>query len=368
MSTVPYVDLALQHQKIKDEILEAIDRILTKGDFVLGEEVERFEENLAQYCGTRFALGVNSGTDALFLVLKAHRIGQGDEVIIPPNSFLASASSVIAAGATPVYVDICPDLNIDPTLIEEKITDRTKAIMAVHLTGKPAKMAPILEIAKKYDLKVIEDSAQAIGATYQGQKVGSFGDGGCFSLHPLKTLNACGDGGAITLNDEEAYNTLKQLRNIGLKNRNESELWGYNSRLDTIQAAILNIKLKYLDEWNNKRREIAAIYTDALKDLVVVPAQEVDEEQVYHTYVIQTPYRNELQQHLTENQIGSKIHYPIPIHMQAVAMRFGKPLGSYPVTEKCAKEILSLPIHQDLNISQVELVINTMRQFFKERA
>ncbi len=368
MKSVPYVDLALQHQAIKNEILAAVSQVLDCGDFILGKEVEIFEKNLAKYCNTRFALGVNSGTDALFLALKAFGIGEGDEVIVPPNSFLASASSVIAARAKPVYVDIREDLNIDPALIEAKITKKTKAIMPVHLTGKPADMHPILEIAKKYNLKVIEDTAQAFGAEYHGKKVGSLGDAGCFSLHPLKTLNACGDAGAITLNDEEAYENLRQLRNIGLKNRNESDRWGYNSRLDTIQAAILNIKLKYVDGWNEIRIGLAQVYADALKDIVRVPENQPFEKSVYHTFVIQTPWRDQLQTYLEKHQIGTKIHYPIPIHMQTAAKRFGYSLGSYPVTEKCAKEILSLPIHQDLGLDQVQQVIETIYAFFKECA
>ena len=227
-------------------------------------------------------------------------------------------------------------------------------------------MSPIMEIAKKYNLKVFEDAAQAIGAEYRGQRVGSFGDGGCFSMHPLKTLNACGDGGAVTLNDEKAYNTLKQLRNIGLKNRNESEIWGYNSRLDTIQAAILNIKLDYLDEWNNIRRDLAKVYAQGLKDLVKVPFDEEYEKQAYHTFVIQTPHRDKLQKYLEAHEIGSKIHYPIPIHMQTVAKRFGHALEHYPVTEQSAREILSLPIHQDLKLEQVQFVIKKIHDFFNE--
>lgn len=366
--TLPYVNLALQHQSINKEIHEAIDRVLVAGDFILGAEVTRFEERLAKYCGTRYAVGLNSGLDALFLALKAYEIGEGDEVIVPPNSFLATASCVIAAGAKPVYVDIRTDLNINPDLIEEKVTSKTKAIIPVHLTGRPADMDPILAIAKKYNLRVIEDAAQAIGAEYNGKKVGSFGDIGCFSLHPLKTLNACGDAGAITLNDETIYQKLRQLRNIGLKNRDESDMWGYNSRLDTLQAAILNVKFNYLDEWNSRRRYLADLYFEGLKDLKEVlqlPSLMGKEKQVFHTFVIQTPYRNELQKHLENNGIGTRIHYPIPIHMQVAAKRFGYNLGYYPVTEKAAKEILSLPIYQDLEDEQVELVIKEIHNFFK---
>lgn len=367
MKTVPYVNLIQQHQDIKDQILKAVDKILSKGDFIFGEQVDIFEKRIAEYCGVPFAIGVNSGTDALFLALKAYKIGTGDEVIIPPNSFLATASAVVATGATPVYVDIRSDLNIDPALIEEKITPHTKAIIPVHLTGRPADMTPILEVAKKHDLKIIEDAAQAIGAEYKGEKVGSFGDVGCFSLHPLKTLNACGDAGVMTLYDEKIYNKLKQLRNIGLKNRNESEVWGFNSRLDTIQAAILNIKLDSLDEWNQIRCSLAKTYTELLNDLVTVPDIQSYEHSVYHTYVIQTPFRDALQAYLEKHQIGTKVHYPIPIHMQVVAKRFGHSLGHYPVTERSAKEILSLPVHQNLTVDDVEHVCKIIRQFYSSK-
>jgi len=224
-------------------------------------------------------------------------------------------------------------------------------------------MTPILEIAKKHNLKVIEDAAQAVGAEYRNQKVGSFGDIGCFSLHPLKTLNACGDGGIMTTNDCKAYNKLKQLRNIGLKNRDESEVWGFNSRLDTMQAAILNIKLDYLDDWNDQRRAFAEIYFEGLNGIIKTPADETYERQVFHTFVVQTPKRNELQKFLLDQGISTKIHYPIPIHLQAVAKRFGKVLGSYPVTEKTTQEILSLPIHQNLKSNEVLYVIQKIKEF-----
>lgn len=367
MTTIPYVDLVLQHQQIKDEILAAVDQVLSKGDFILGEQVELFEHNLAKYCNVPYAVGVNSGTDALFLALKVYDIGPGDEVIVPPNSFLATASSVVAAGAKPVYVDIRDDLNIDPSLIEAKITSKTKAIIPVHLTGKPADMNPIMALAEKYNLKVFEDTAQAIGAEYYGKKVGSFGDIGCFSLHPLKTLNACGDGGAMTLKDEAAYKKLKQLRNIGLKNRNECEIWGFNSRLDTIQAAILNVKLKYLDGWNKRRQELAHVYDKELKGLMKLPFAKDYETCVYHTYVVQTPYRDELQAYLENNGIGTRIHYPIPIHLQSVCQRFGYNLGHHPITERTVKEILSLPVHQDLTDEQQQEVIKVIKNFFKTK-
>jgi dTDP-4-amino-4,6-dideoxygalactose transaminase len=363
MREIPYVNLSLQHQSIKDKILLAVDKVLTKGVFILGEEVFEFEKKFSSYCGAKYAIGVNSGTDALFLALKVLDIGPGDEVIVPPNSFLATASAVIAVGATPVFVDIREDLNIDPNLIEEKITSKTRAIIPVHLTGKPADMGPIFEIARRYNLKIIEDAAQSVGAEYHGKKVGVLGDIGCFSLHPLKTLNACGDAGLMTTEDEHIYKKLIQLRNIGLKNRDESEIWGFNSRLDTMQAAILNIKLDYLDSWNDRRRELASLYFDGLEGVVKTPAILPYEKQVFHTFVIQTPRRDQLQKFLEQNGVGTRIHYPIPIHLQAAAQRFGKPIGSFPVSEKTAKEILSLPVHQDLENEDVYYVIQMIKNF-----
>jgi len=364
MIKVPYIDLKSQHALLKREIMVAIEMIFDRCDFILGEEVEKFENSIAAYCGTSYALGVNSGTDALFLCLKAYGIGTGDEVITAPNSFLASATVISATGAKPVFVDIREDLNINPELLEVAITKRTKAIIPVHLTGKPADMAPIMKIAAKHGLKVIEDSAQAIAAEYNGNKTGALGDAGCFSLHPLKTLNACGDGGIITTDDKTLYDTIKQLRNIGLKNRDESDIWGYNSRLDTIQAAILNVKLKYLDEWTADRRSNADYYCSKLANIVKVPQQEAHEKQAYHTFVIQVDNREQLVTFMTEHGIETKIHYPIPIHLQKAAAKLGYKKGDFPVCEKAADRILSLPIYQGLGVEKQRLVADAIISFY----
>lgn len=364
MRDIPYIDLKAQHQPLKAEILGAIAGVLDHANFILGREVEQFEQEIAAYCGTKYAIGVNSGTDALFLCLKAYGVGSGDEVITAPNSFLASASVIVAAGARPVFVDVRDDLNIDPDLIEEKISSKTRAIIPVHLTGKPAEMRPIMELAKKYKLKVIEDAAQAIGAEYHSKKTGTLGDAGCFSLHPLKTLNACGDGGVVTTNDQELCRTLTQLRNIGLKNRNESDLWGYNSRLDTIQAALLSVKLKYLDRWIEERRSNAQLYNQRLEGLVKLPVDLPRSKSAYHTYVIQTEKRDELQEYLKQHGIGTRIHYPIPIHLQKAAEKFGYKAGDYPVSEKQARMILSLPVYQGLTEADLEYVISNIKAFF----
>lgn len=364
MTTVPYLNLKEQHAGLKDELIDKISDVLDQADFILGREVANLEQSVARYCGTKYAVGVNSGTDALFLSLKAYGISAGDEVITAPNSFLATITVIVAAGAKPVFVDIRADLNINPDLIEASITSKTKAIIPVHLTGKPAEMDPIMKIAKKYGLKVIEDAAQAIGAEYRGTRVGSIGDAGCFSLHPLKTLNACGDGGIITTNDEQVFGALVQLRNLGLKNRNESEIWGYNSRLDSIQAAIVNVKLKYLDKWTEARRENAAFYIKNLNDLVMVPKESADEKSVYHTFVIQAEKRDELQEYLMENGVGTKIHYPIPIHLQKAAASLGYKKGDFPVCEKAAAMILSLPVYQGLTEKDLMYVVEKIREFY----
>ena len=257
---IPYVDISAQYCSIKYEILKEVEDVLASGQVILGEVVNNFEESFAALCHTKYAVGVANGTDALMLSMKALGIGEGDEVLTVPNSFIATASSIVLVGAQPVFVDVGDDFNIDPDKIERAITSKTKAIIPVHLTGRPADLNPILNIANKYGLSVIEDAAQAARAEYEKQRVGSFGATGCFSFHPLKNFNAFGDGGAITTNDIKLYQKLLKLRNHGLRNRDECEFWGYNSRLDAIQAAILNVKLKYLEKWVNRRRKIAFIY------------------------------------------------------------------------------------------------------------
>jgi len=363
---IPFVGLKQQHKKIKQEILDAVGKIIDDSYYILGEDVKEFENNFSNYCGVKYTVGVNSGTDALFLAMKSLGISKGDEVITVPNSFLATASSIVATNATPVFVDVRQDMNMNPDLIKGAITNKTKAIIPVHLTGRSADMKPILEIAESHDLYVIEDAAQAVGAEYHGQKVGSFGHVNCFSMHPLKLLNACGDGGAITTNNEEIYNKIIQLRNIGLKNRDESDLWGYNSRLDTIQAAILNIKMKYLDEWIGKRRNNAKYYNEKLKDYVRVPSEKPYEKCVYQTYTIQAKKRDNLKEYLASEGIDTKIHYPIPIHMQKAAKKLGYKNGSMPMTEKLANSILALPSHQDLPKDNRVYVVEKIKEFYEK--
>ncbi len=357
------MNLKEQQKNIKQELLDAVADVLDESYFILGEDVKEFEKRFAGYCGTEYAVGVNSGTDALTLSLKALGVGPGDEVITVSNSFLATASCIAAVGAKPVFVDVLEDMNMNPELIGDAVTGNTKAIIPVHLTGRPARMDAIKDAAEDHGLFIVEDAAQAVGAEYKGERVGSFGVG-CFSLHPLKNLNACGDAGIITTDDEEIFAKLTQLRNIGLKDRNHADVWGYNSRLDTVQAAILNVKFKYLDKWTEKRRENARYYCQQLEDVVdYVPAEKDGEKCVYHTYVIQTDRRDELQKRLGEKGIGSKIHYPIPIHLQKAAEYLGYGKGSLPVTEEQYKKILSLPIYPELTGEQLEYVAAEIKTF-----
>ena len=363
---VPYVNLVAQHSPIKEELLEALSQVLDHGQFVLGEEVTEFEQRFANLCGTRFAVGLNSGTDALILGLKALGVGPGDEVITVPNSFVASASCIGLLGARPVFVDVGEDYNMDPSLIEAVITSRTRAILPVHLTGRPADMTPILEVAQSHGLHVIEDCAQAVGAEYRGQHVGSLGTVGCFSLHPLKTLNACGDGGVITMNDQALYDQLIALRNHGLMSRDNCVMWSINSRLDTMQAAILLVKLQYMDTWTEQRRENAHFYQQALAQLedVVVPLDQPWEKAVYHTFVIQGDRRDDLASYLASNGIGTAVHYPTPIHLQEAARCLGYSPGSFPVTERQAARIVSLPVYPELEPEQLEYVVNCVLSFY----
>lgn len=361
---VPYVRLDVEESDYKQALLAAVERVLSHGKYILGPEVEQFEKKFAALSGTTFALGVDNGTNALILSLQALGIGPGDEVITAPNSYLASASSVALAGARPVFVDVRDDLNMDPMKMEAAITPRTKAIIAVHLTGRPAQMDAIMQVAERYHLKVIEDCAQAVGASYQGRPVGSWGALGCFSLHPLKNLAAAGDGGVITTSDPALYEYLLKARNHGLRNRDECEFWSYNSRLDTVQAAMLLVKLERLKEWNEKRRSNAAFYRERLQNVVHCPADAPGEYAVYHTFIIQAARRDALMAHLESRGIGCKVHYPIPIHLQKAAEGLGYGRGSFPVTEAQLETILSLPVYPELTQAQLEHVAACILEFY----
>jgi dTDP-4-amino-4,6-dideoxygalactose transaminase len=364
---IPYVNIKAQWQDERDDLLSIIDEVLASGQHVDGEAIGQFEENIAKFCGVKYAVGLNSGTDALIFALHLSGIGKGDEVITPPNSFVASTSAIVHVGARPVFVDVLPDQNLDSSRIEASITKNTKAIMPVHLTGRICDMDSIIQIANKYNLVVIEDAAQSIGSKYKEQSSGSFGKVGCFSTHPLKNLNACGDGGFLTTNDENIYEQSKLLRNHGMKNRSIVNQFGNVSRMDNLQAAILNYRIAKLDMVIQKRRSNAKVYIDEINmSEIFIPEEKIDEFNTYHTFVLQTKYRNELKAYLSFKGIDTAIHYPVPIHLQPASEKLGYKAGDFPITEKQSKEILTLPINQYLTEVELEHIISSINQFQKE--
>ena len=363
---IPYVNLKLQHAKLKEEILAAVSEVIDRGDFVLGQSVSEFEERFAELCGVKHAIALNSGTDALILAMKVLGIGPGDEVITPPNSFISTASAIALLGAKPVFVDVGPYRNINPALIEPYINKNTKLLLPVHLGGHPADINALKSIAQKHQLKIIDDCAQAVGSRYRGAPVGSLAEMSCFSLHPLKNLNACGDGGVITTDNDAWAEELRTLRNLGLSDRNTCAVWSSNSRLDTIQAAILLKKLEGFTEVVKRRQAIAQRYTQRLSACpsIELPVTMPDTEVSFHTYVIQTEQRDQLKEHLLSQQIKTSIHYPIPIHLQPAAQGLGHKPGDFPVTEQQSKRILTLPGFAELTDEQVDRVADTIIRFF----
>ena len=364
---IPFVNLQKQHATLKSELLTAVSEVIDSGQFILGEQVAQFEDEFAQLCGVRYAVGVNSGTDALILALKAIGVGSGDEVITVPNSFVASTTCIRVLGAKPVFVDVGEDYNIAPEQIAAAITPRTKAIIPVHLTGRPCNMDAILAIAQEKGIAVIEDAAQAVLAEYKGQPVGSFGTIGCFSLHPLKNLNACGDGGVMVTDDIQLYERLTIMRNLGLRTRDDCVSWSHNSRLDTMQAAMLLVKLRHLHQWTQQRRQNAHYYQTQLADIpqIKIPPEREIEKCVYHTFVIQAELRDELRQFLSDRGIGTAIHYPVPIHLSTVGRELGYTKGSFPVAEQQSHRIISLPIYQGLCSDQLQQVCENIKSFYQ---
>lgn len=362
---IPYVDLAAQYAEERAKLLPIVEGVLASGGYIGGEVIERLEAKLAALCKVKHAVMLNSGTDALILGMKALSIGPGDEVITPPNSFVASTAAIVHIGAKPVFADVLPDQNIDPERIAAAITPRTKAIMPVHLTGRIADMDPIMDIARKHGLLVIEDAAQAVGSSYRERPSGSFGDVGCFSTHPLKNLNAIGDGGFITTNRDDVAAAVRLLRNHGLVDRNTVQEFGLVSRMDTLQAAVLEFRFSRLDEIIHRRRANAARYRELLdqRHVFMAPDRQI-EFNTYHTFVIQTDRRDDLQRHLAEQGIGTAIHYPIPIHLQPAAAVLGHKLGDFPVAERQAERILTLPINPSLTPEQIETVAKETNRFF----
>jgi dTDP-4-amino-4,6-dideoxygalactose transaminase len=363
---IPILDLKPQYESIKDEIDAAIAGVLESGQFILGPAVRDLEQKVAAYCGCKYGVGVASGTDALRLTLTALGIGPGDEVITTPFTFIATANTISHCGARPVFVDIDPrTYNIDPPAIEAAITERTKAIVAVHLYGQPADMDPIMELAGAHGLYVIEDAAQAIGARYKGWRVGSIGHVGCLSFYPTKNLGAYGDGGMVVTNDAALAEKVDVLRRQGSKKKYQAEVLGFNSRLDTLQAAILGVKLKYLDGWNEARRRVAQRYNDLLAGLPVTsPYESPDAYHVYHQYTIRAPQRDALAAYLKERGVGTMIYYPVPLHRQELYASLGYSEGSLPVSEVASREVLSLPMYPELTEAQQTSIVRAIRGFY----
>jgi dTDP-4-amino-4,6-dideoxygalactose transaminase len=360
------MDLKAQYAFIKDEVTQAISEVCEKQAFALGPAVAKFEENVAAYCNSKHAIGVSSGTDALIVSLMALDIKPGDEVITTPFSFFATAGCVARIGARPVFVDVDPDsYNIDPAGIKDKVTGKTRAIIPVHLFGQIAPMKAITEIASQHNLAVVEDAAQAIGASRDGIKAGNFGDCGCFSFYPPKNLGGFGDGGLVTTSTDVLADDIRTLRDHGQKPRYFYKVIGGNFRLDGIQGAVLNVKLKYLDDWNEKRRQNAALYDSLFAGSPVrTPAIDPGNVSIYHQYTITVPERDELQKYLADNDIGSAVFYPKPLHLQDCFSELGYREGDMPVAERLCKEVLSLPVYPELSPEEIECVAGTVLKFY----
>lgn len=361
---IPMLDPKPQYATLKPGIQDAVNRVLQSGQFVMGPEVRAFEREVARYLNTRYAIGVNSGTDALFIGLHALGVGPGDEVITTPFTFFATAEAISHVGATPVFVDIdSGTCNLDPDLIEEKITPRTKAILPVHLFGHAADMTPILALAEKYDLLILEDVAQAMGGKYRGRNLGTIGVVGAFSFFPSKNLGACGDGGLIATNDSRIAEVARMLRAHGAKEKYHNEVVGYNSRLDELQAAILRVKLPYLDQWNAQRRRIAERYNELLEDLpdVTTPIEAAHAEHVYHQYTVRitNQRRDEIREKLIKAQISTTVYYPIPVHALPV---YSDLQFDLPQAWKAASEVLSLPFWPQISRAVQERVADSLRE------
>jgi len=365
---IPYVNLQAQFEEEGDELLAVVTAALKRADFVGGAAVGELEKALADFHSVADAVALNSGTDALILAMRALGVGRGDEVITPANSFIASTAAIMHVGATPVLVDVQPDQNIDPDAVERAVTSRTKAIMPVHLTGRVADMGRIAALAERRGLLVIEDAAQAIGSGLDGRLAGAMGDFGCFSAHPLKNLNACGDAGFLITNQSRLAERIRRLRNHGMADRNTVAEFGLVSRMDTLQAAILAMRLKRLPGVIERRRRNAALYDSLLdRNLIFIPPDREGEFNTFHTYVIQVDRRDALQAHLAARGIGTAIHYPVPIHLQPAAASLGYRPGDFPVAEAQAGRILTLPINQFLTPDDIERVAGEVNAFLRNR-
>jgi dTDP-4-amino-4,6-dideoxygalactose transaminase len=361
---VPLVDLHAQYRTIKQEITTAFEDVLETMQLFLGPQTRAFEDEFAAYCNCRYGVGLSSGTDALTLALRACGIGSGDEVITVSNTFIATVEAVALAGALPVFVDIDPGTyTMDHRQLDAALTSRTRAILPVHLYGHPVDMQHVLDFARLHGLRVIEDASQAHGATYRGKRVGSLGDIGCFSLYYSKNLGAYGEAGICVTNNDELAETLRVLRDHGSRVRYRHELLGVNARLDEVQAAVLRVKLRYLEQWNAARQSHAMAYTRQLQDVVeAVPGAQSWGTHVYCYYVVQVPQRDHLRMRLEQEGIGTNIHYPTPIHLQPACAKYGSGRGALPVTEAVSQRILSLPMYPELTDEQIQLVINAVKK------
>lgn len=361
---IPFATVERLHAQYAEELRQSYEAVMNSSWFIGGEPCEQFEKEFAQYCGTKYGIGCGNGLDALMLSLRAMGIGAGDEVIVPSFTFIATALAVAYAGATPVFVDVDPETAlIEPTLIEAAITERTKAIIAVHLYGQMVPMDMICAIAKKYGLKVLEDAAQSHGAAYQGKRAGSWGDAGCFSFYPGKNLGALGDAGGVVTNDSELAKKVRAIGNYGAEKKYVHDYMGVNSRLDALQAAFLRVKLKHLDEWCAERREIAGRYLAGIKNpKIELPVVKYGTP-VWHLFVVRCEERDKLQAYLEERGIGTNIHYPIPMHEQKAFAGYGLPHGSFPIAEKLAATVLSIPMFNGMTEEEISRVIETVNQF-----
>ena len=370
MTKIPLVDLRGQYEPLKEEVRDAVEGVLDGMKLFLGENVYQLERDFAKFCKARHAVGVGSGTDAIFLALKAVGVQRGDEVITAPNSFIATAAAIEMAGAMPVFADIDPETyTLDPKKIEAAITLKTKAIVPVHLYGHPAEMTAIRAIADAHKLAVVEDACQSHGAEYRGQRTGSLGDAAAFSFYYSKNLGAYGEGGIAVTNKRGVATQIQLLRNHGSSSRYYHTVLGTNSRLDEIQAAILRIKLRYLEQWNIRRRALALEYNKRLAQFkdVITPVERAHAMHVYHLYVVRAPHRDELLEWLSRQGVGANVHYPVPIHLQEATKHLGHKPGDFPEAEKASQEILSLPIYPELGIDEVNYICQTIGDFLRTK-
>ena len=361
--SIPFIDFKEQNRLIQGEVDLGFKKVFEKGDYILGEQAHTFETSFSKYCEVPYGVGVNSGTDALHLALMALDVKEGDEVIVPTHTFIATALCVSFCRAKPVFVDIEPDTyNIDPESFRKAITKKTKAVIPVHIYGQPANMQEIIAIARQHGIKIVEDAAQAHGARYKGQRVGSLGDVACFSFYPTKSLGACGDAGMIVTKNKDIYEKALMLRDYGRQGRYEHKIKGTNSRLDTLQAVILNAKLKHLDQWNDMRAKNAAYYAELLKPLkrVIIPVAKEDRTHVYQTYAILVPDRDKVLEAMKAQGVGVLIHYPISLHLQGAYAELGHKKGDFPIAEKVACDVMSLPMFPHMTREQIEVVVGAL--------